>query len=728
MAFDFDGASIEPHPGDSILAALLRAGQHPTGGGCLCFGGDCPNCLVTVDGVAYVRACQTPAADGLTVLPHAEDGYPPLPTEWSLDDVDFSIIHADVVVIGQGESGVAAAEAARAEGKDVITLDSTQGRDAVGIYPGVYVVARTTEGMHRIYADEIVIATGASEIQPACPGNDLSGIATPRAAAAMLEAGLDLGRVLEVGTPAGIGTPVEGRLVRFEGNGSVDAVVVRDESGAEHRHECDTAVVGLGLDPRNALARMANGLPGVRVVGDAAGTLDVPPCPESGTVCPCADVTVDQLESVWERGFHELELIKRATLAGTGTCQGSACMPHVRSFVASKGVELPESFTARPVTKQITIAEAIAGHHLPVHMHTALHEEHLALDADMDNMGGWMRPWNYGDVEREYQAVREAVSIGDVSTLGKIIVSGPDAEAFLERIYPTTITTIKKGRSKYVLNLDEGGYVMDDGLVCRDDDTRFFLTFTSSGANHAEMWLRDWAETWGHDVRILNRTASWGAINITGPKAAELLGRLGATDLPTFMGHGTVTLRGIENRIFRLSFTGEASYEIHHPAEHSVELWRALMAEGEDLGIRPHGIEALQRLRLEKGHIIVGMDSLPDSSPQRLDHDWAVRMDKPEFIGRQALVRTRSYELDKKLVGLEMDGPAPHQGSIVRIDGEYHGFVTSVADSPMVGRIVMLAWLYAVDGVFAEEVEIDGRPAGRVSLPFYDKEHARART
>ena len=301
------------------------------------------------------------------------------------------------------------------------------------------------------------------------------------------------------------------------GEGSVRAVVVFDEAtGVEREYPCDTAVVGLGSGPRDTLARMASGIPGVRSVGGAAGALDRPPVPETGTLCPCSSVTVDDLRSVWDRGFRELELIKRSTLAGTGVCQGAVCMPHVRSFVAAGGTDLPPSFTARPVAAQITMGEAAAGWYHPAQRRTALHREHLDLGARMERSGGWYRPWTYGDPDREYWAVRSGVSICDVSTLGKLLVSGPDAEQFLERVYPTTIARIKPGRAKYVLALDERGYVFDDGLVCRESGTRFFLTTTSAGASHLEMWLRDWAEAWRIDIRILDRTTSWGAINVTG--------------------------------------------------------------------------------------------------------------------------------------------------------------------------------------------------------------------
>ena len=230
-------------------------------------------------------------------------------------------------------------------------------------------------------------------------------------------------------------------------------------------------IVGLGRAPRDLLARMAEALP-VTAIGSAAGTFALPPCPTAGTVCPCSRVEVADLDTVWERGFRELELVKRASLVGTGTCQGGVCLPHVRAYLADRSGTAPAPFTARPASRQITIGEAAADVHTDVFRRTALHDEHLALGARMDRFGGWWRPWNYGDHEAEYWAVREAVSLGDVSTLGKMVVSGPDAVELLERLYPTTVADIRPGRSRYVLLLNERGHVIDDGMICRESENR----------------------------------------------------------------------------------------------------------------------------------------------------------------------------------------------------------------------------------------------------------------
>ena len=732
MRLIVDGRPISYEPGDSLLIALLRADIQPTGGGCLCLGGDCNNCLATVDGISYVRTCQTAAKPGMVVALQHMQKYPPLPQENQARPAEPARnLFCDVVVIGGGEAGQAAAAEAEAAGQQVIVLEAADGQEAIGIYPGPLVVARTdAETLHVHPHDEIIVATGAAEIMPIVPGSELAGVYTSRAAEKLAQAGLDLGRVVAVGTPpAGVQCELAaGELVRFEGaNGRIQTLITQTQDGPEQRYDCDTAVVGLGLHPRNALLRMGHGLP-VRAVGEAALESDIPTCPKEGIVCPCEGVSVADLEAIWEQGFHEMELVKRATLAGTGTCQGSTCLPYLRSFLLEKGKTLQPSFTARPVTRQLTVGEVAAGTHHHATARTALDAEHRRLGAQMERSGGWWRPWTYGDPDGEYWAVREAVSLMDVSTLGKMIVSGPDALKFLERLYPTKVSTIRDGRSRYVLLLNERGYVFDDGLICKESDTRYSLTFTSGGVSHSEMWLRDWAASWGMDVRILHQTMPLGAINVTGPLAKQLLEKAGLANPPGWLGHAKAEVAGVPCHIFRLSFTGELSFELHHPAEQSVQLWQTLMELGQEFGIRPHGLHTLLRLRLEKGHIIVGQDTDFDSTPRRIHHDWAVKLDKPQFIGRHAVARTNQIPLDKMLVGLELpDGPAPMEGAVIWHDGDFAGHVTSSAYSPVLGKVVMLGWLYYFDSELPETVTIDGRIAHRVPVPFYDKEAARAK-
>jgi sarcosine oxidase subunit alpha len=575
--------------------------------------------------------------------------------------------------------------------------------------------------MLHLTADEIVVATGAAELEPVCVGSNLAGIVTPGAAARLERAGVDLGRVARVGP----------ELIRFEGDdaGRVTAVVTRGPDGSEISADCDTAVADLGRSPRDVLVRMTRE-PGVSAAGSAADDHPLPPAPTAGVVCPCMGTTVDDLREACDRGYEDLELLKRASWAGLGPCQGAACLPHVRAFLAERTGTAPEPFTARPAARQITLAEAAADVSIDAFRRTPLHDEHLALGARMDRFGGWWRPWHYGDVLGEYWAVREGVSIGDVSTLGKVIVSGPDVVEALERIYPCHVADIKPGRSRYALLLNERGHVMDDGMILRDAETRFTLTFTSGGAANAEMWLRDWIDTWGLRVHVMDRTMSLAAINATGPLAGELLRRLGLAEPPRFLSHVRADIANVPCHVMRLSFTGEAAFELHHPIDRSVELWRALLSAGRDLGIRAHGLQALFGLRLEKGHVIVGMDTELDTTPRRLGMDWAARMEKPFFIGRAALQRTANIEDERRWVGFVMapgDGPAPPEGLPIRSieRGDVIGNVTGSWHSPSLGRALMLGWQRL--GRFDGEVEIDGRRATVMPTPFYDPEGHRAR-
>ncbi len=391
-----DGRPIAFQAGDSVADAILRAGEQPARGGTLCLAGDCPNCLASVDGIAYVRTCQVACRPGLAVERHPREGLPALPVIRSTNvaatpperEIRVERREVEVAVIGGGPSGRAAAAAAEADGRGVLVLDAHDGVEVAAIYPGASIVARQADGMLHVRADEIVVATGAAEIQPVCPGSELAGLLTARAAEHLHAIGIDLGRAVAVGAPPA-GVPCErvfGELVRFLGDeaGRVRAVVATDpRSGVDIETACDTVILGLGYVPRDVLARMAGPATGVpvRVVGDAAADHALPPAPTdpAAIVCPCHRVTVEDLDVAWGKGFQELELLKRATLAGIGPCQGGACLPHVRAWIAARdGGVVPEPFTARPATRQITIGEAAADVYIDAFRRTPLHDEHLA--------------------------------------------------------------------------------------------------------------------------------------------------------------------------------------------------------------------------------------------------------------------------------------------------------------------------------------------------------------
>ena len=275
-----------------------------------------------------------------------------------------------------------------------------------------------------------------------------------------------------------------------------------------------------------------------------------------------------------------------------------------------------------------------------------------------------------------------------------------------------------------MLLLDERGYVLDDGLHLP----------RSRDALHAEpdqrrLDLRRAVDprlgrVAGFDVRIMNQTMSLGAINVTGP-GAELLARAGVASLPGFARHGG-RVAGIDCHIFALSFTGELSYELHHAAGDSVRSVAPSARAGRGSRVRPTARRRCSTAARE-GHIIVGQDTDYDSTPRRIHHEWAARLDKEEYIGLPAVRRTNKIDLDKQLVGLEMELPAPIEGEVIWNGEEHAGYVTSSCESPQLGKAVMLGWLDLVDGELPEEVTVDGRTARRVPTPFYDPEGLRAR-
>jgi 2Fe-2S iron-sulfur cluster binding domain len=349
MTLSVDDQPIHFQPDDSVAVAIVRHGQHPWHGGTLCLAGDCGNCVAEVDGTAFVRTCQVGATDGMMVRRHPPAGGPPIAAlDSTLTRDAFAhvpVLHetADVVVIGSGDSGTAAAVDASGSGRLVTVLDSRDGNEVVGIFSGPTVVVRRTDGMRYIRATDVVVATGAAELHPVCQGSGLRGIYTPNAARTLRDAGVDLGNLVLIGgTETDLpGRHIDGQLVAFVGESSVIAVITEDSAGIQDAHPCDNVVVGLGFSPRDLLSRMTDDSH-VTVVGSAAQRFALPACPTDGVVCPCARTTVEDLDGVWDRGFTELELVKRASLAGTGTCQGGVCGPYLRAYVSARSGSTPE--------------------------------------------------------------------------------------------------------------------------------------------------------------------------------------------------------------------------------------------------------------------------------------------------------------------------------------------------------------------------------------------------
>ena len=383
------------------------------------------------------------------------------------------------------------------------------------------------------------------------------------------------------------------------------------------------------------------------------------------------DLQVKDLQNAVREGYSELELVKRFSTLGMGPSQGrhsAAAAARIVAAETGRSVAQVGVTTARPPVGPETLGVLAWPHLGPVERRTALHERHLALGARMIPAGAWRRPAYYGVpaeaarvIEEEILAVRRNVGVLDVSTLGKIEVRGLDAGAFLDRIYTMSHANQPVGRVRYCLMLNEMGTVVDDGVAFRMAQDGYYVTATTGAVAHVHAAMSFQALQWGMRVDILNMTAAFSALNVTGPEARALLQALpGDIDLGRdafrYLDGRSGTLAGVPVRVMRIGFTGELSFELHCPSSSAVALWDAVMDAGRGLGLRPYGLEASRILRLEKGHILIGQDTDALTTPAELGFDWAISRKKPFFVGKRSIeMRSRIGET-RRLVGLDLAG------------------------------------------------------------------------
>jgi sarcosine oxidase subunit alpha len=637
---------------------------------------------------------------------------------------------------------------------------------AIGAYEGPMVPLVSAEGLVQVHPKRVVVATGGTEVHPVFPGNDLPGVMLGRAATGLVRrgvkpgqravvavsheegidhleglrsAGVRIAAVVAPGSlvdriPDGIRMFVGAEVLRAEGKEHVRYAVLRDAEGGTRGIGCDVFVLSIGLSPRDDLLRMSGVGEQVEAVGDAGGAASPTATSAAGYVCLCEDVSVADLDRAWDEGYRSSELLKRYTTATMGPCQGALCGRHLTAFAAARGAapNAASRTTARPLARPTPLEVLAAAVHEVIEKRTSLHDLHVEAGARIGWSGSWRRPFGYDDREREYRAVRERVSLMDVGTLGKFLIRGPDGNTLVDASFPTRTDDLGPGRARYLLALDEAGYVFDDGLLCSLGEEGWYITSTSGGSDRMEAWLRDRADRLGLRAHVLDLTAERGAILVAGPLARELLS--GLTDDPIdrgsfpHMGVRELMVAGVPCGAIRAGFVGEVAFELHHPRSRGPELWRALMEAGTPLGIVPHGLDALEVLRLEKGHVYVGQDTMPDDTPAKLGLEWAVHPAK-RFAAARALERLSGLPLERKLVGLEFEGGgAELRGVPLRAGGRIVGRVTSAARSPILDRSIGLGWIRTgPKGRFADELRAD-RVAARVApTPFYDPEGTRLR-
>jgi sarcosine oxidase subunit alpha len=285
-----------------------------------------------------------------------------------------------------------------------------------------------------------------------------------------------------------------------------------------------------------------------------------------------------------------------------------------------------------------------------------------------------------------------------------------------------------------VLNT-ETGRIVDDGTVVRLAEDSYLLTTSSGGVDQVYEAFLLWIADRDLDVEVVNVSGALGAVALSGPRARDVLARVADMDVSgeslEYLGARECAVAGAPALLMRIGFLGELGFEIHVPSTAVEHVWDAILAAGEDLGIVPLGVEALKALRLEKGHIIVGIDTDSESTMLETSVDRMIAWDKDDFVGRDALVRMRARGADRRLVGF-VAAELPREGTSVLVGDAIGGRVTSARLSAVSGRVIGLAYVpagIAHDGARFEMDMGEGRraPATVHLAPFYDPDGERMR-
>ena len=468
------------------------------------------------------------------------------------------------------------------------------------------------------------------------------------------------------------------------------------------------------------------------------------------------DVKVSDVELAAQEGFESVEHAKRYTTLGMATDQGK--LSNINGLaILSKALnaDIPNvgTTTFRPPYTPISMA-SIAGParddlFQPIRM-TPISDWSNANGADNEPVGQWRRPYTYvrdGEtvhdaVNREVKNTRNYLGVLDASTLGKLIVKGPDAGKFLDMMYTNMMSNLAVGKCRYGLMCTENGFLSDDGVVARIDDETWLCHTTTGGAERIHGWMEDWlqCEWWDWKVYVANVTEQFAQIAVVGPNARKLLEKLGGMDVSkdalAFMQWRDGILGGFHARAYRISFSGELSYEIAVPASQGRAFWDALLLAGEEFGVMPYGTECLHILRAEKGFIMIGDETDGTVIPQDLNLNWALSRKKPDYLGKRAHLRSHMADPTRwKLVGLQtLDGSVLPDGCYAIADGvndngqrNVQGRVTSTYYSANLDcGIAMGLVLHGPDrmGEVLEFNKVDGTTvkAKIVDQVFYDKD------
>lgn len=433
------------------------------------------------------------------------------------------------------------------------------------------------------------------------------------------------------------------------------------------------------------------------------------------------DVTAKDIRQAVHEGMRSIEHVKRFTTNGMATDQGKTSNMHGLAIAAetlSKPIPQVGLTTFRAPYTPVTFGSIVnhaKGSLFDPTRKTPIHPWAAAQSAVFEDVGNWKRAWYFpragedmhAAVNRECVTVRKTAGIFDASTLGKIEVVGPDAAAFMEKMYTNPWEKLEPGRCRYGIMLREDGFIYDDGVVGRLAPDRFHVTTTTGGAPRVMNMMEDYLQTeFPHlNVWLTSITEQWAVIAVQGPKAREIIAPLveGIDLSDTAMPHMSVRegkICGVPTRLFRMSFTGERGFEVNVPADYGQAVWEALWTEAQRYDACAYGTEAMHVLRAEKGYIIVGQDTDGTVTCNDAGLDWAVGKKKTDFVGIRGMKRPDLVAPGRRqLVGLKTKDPSVvlEEGAQIVEDPNQPipmkmiGHVTSSYWSQNCGRSIALA-------------------------------------
>jgi sarcosine oxidase subunit alpha len=911
LRFTFDGVAMRARPGETLAAALLAHGIGLVGRsfkyhrprGIMAAGVEEPNALVTVgtggrtepntratdlfvyDGLVATSQNRWPslavdlgAINGLAAPFFAAGFYyktffgPPsrwmlyeklirraaglgkAPTQADPDRHEHRAAFCDVLVVGAGPAGLAAAAEAAKTGGRVMLVEQDRDLGGSGLRDGtplpvtaealgaagVRILTRTTasglwdhgfatlaqklvepgqppapgepvQRLWHVHARRIILATGAIERPLTFAGNDRPGVMLSQAVRSYIRRFAVLpGRRVVIATNnddayatadavAAAGGAVVAILdsrpelsgvasdakTRFQVHTNAFPLATKGRRHGLRRVEADIWTERVSFDA-DLLAMSGGFTPVVHLHSQAGGKLDwradiqafVPGAtPQAissvgaaaGEVEPIAadvaalpdpkhafidfqnDVTAADVDLAWREGYRSVEHLKRYTTLGMATDQGKTSnMAALARLASAAGVAIPQAglTTFRPPYTPLTLgtlAGADGGGHAAPDRRLALYERHQRHDPLWQPLGYWHRPRAYSltgetlhdAALREARAVRSAAGIVDVSTLAKFAVTGPDAAALLEIVCATGIAKLAVGRGRYTFMLREDGMVMDDGTVWRLGEQRYLLTSSTGGADRMEAHLGYARCVLAPRLRVsvVAQQEHFAGIALAGPQARDILARLTGIAPPAHMGLAEARIAGVPVLILAASYSGERAFEVYASADAAAPVWDALDSATRDRGGCPYGLEALEYLRIEKGHIVIGAEADGRTTPHDLRLERMLRK-SGGYIGAAGLMRPALAAVDRlQLVGLTAnDGAIPEGAMLVAGHGKpVEGHVTSAARQVLGEGAIALA-LLAGGRARTGETLLATSPTRGQQVPvtvtdpiFYDADGARYR-